>query len=128
MHSGTTNMEHEMYDYTGTGTTGTVTKVLKKNLEAMPGIHSIDSLQKTVILGISHIIRKVLQSEMGNLSGGDHRCFRSARKKRSVTRGGDDDDDAYYYYYYYYYNNNIKVLIKQAVRQGSCLKADRILI
>ena len=64
MHSGTTNMEHEMYDYTGTGTTGTVTKVLKKNLEAMPGIHSIDSLQKTVILGTPHIIRKVLQSEM----------------------------------------------------------------
>ena len=63
---------------------------------------------------------------MGNLSVGDHRWFRSARKKRSVTRGGDDDDA--YYYYYYYYNNNIKVLIKQAVRQGSCLKADRILI
>ena len=53
-----------MYNYTGTGTTGIVTKVLKKNLEAMPGIHSIHSLQKTVILGTPHIIRKVLQSEM----------------------------------------------------------------
>jgi hypothetical protein len=40
-----------------------VTKVLKKNVEAIPGKHSIDSLQKTAILGTSHIIRKVLQSE-----------------------------------------------------------------
>ena len=29
----------------------------------IPGKHSIDSLQKTVILGTSHIIRKVLQCE-----------------------------------------------------------------
>jgi hypothetical protein len=36
---------------------------LKKNLEAVPGKHSIDSLQKTAILGTSHIIRKVLQCE-----------------------------------------------------------------
>ena len=36
---------------------------LRKNLEAVPGKHSIDSLQKTVILGTSHIIRKVLQCE-----------------------------------------------------------------
>jgi len=32
-------------------------------IEAVPGIHSIDSLQKTAILGTSHIIRKVLQCE-----------------------------------------------------------------
>ena len=31
-----------------TGATGIVTKGLKKNLEAVPGKHSIDSLQKTV--------------------------------------------------------------------------------
>jgi hypothetical protein len=31
--------------------------------ETIPGKHSIDSLQKTVVLGTSHIIRKVLQSE-----------------------------------------------------------------
>ena len=36
---------------------------LRKNLEAVPGKHSIDSLQKKSILGTSHIIRKVLQSE-----------------------------------------------------------------
>jgi hypothetical protein len=38
-------------------------KNLKKNLDAVPGKHSIDSLQKTAILGTSHIIRKVLQAE-----------------------------------------------------------------
>ena len=104
------------------GATGIVTKGLKKNLKAMPGTDSIDSLQKTAIGGTSHIIREVLQSETGRLSGGDLRWFRrSARKKGLFTRD-------YYYYYYYYYDNNIKVLIKQAVRQGSCLKAGRILI
>jgi hypothetical protein len=40
------------------GVTGVVRKGLKKNLEAIPGKHSIDSL-----LGTSHIIRKVLQPE-----------------------------------------------------------------
>ena len=39
------------------GATGIVTRSLKKNLEAVPGKHSIDSLQKTAILGILHIIR-----------------------------------------------------------------------
>jgi hypothetical protein len=37
--------------------------IMQKNLEAIPGKHSIDSLQETAILGTSHIIRKVLQSE-----------------------------------------------------------------
>jgi len=46
------------------GTTGIVTRSLRKNLEAVPGKHSIDSLQKTAILGTSHIIRKVLQCEV----------------------------------------------------------------
>jgi fructose-1,6-bisphosphatase/sedoheptulose 1,7-bisphosphatase-like protein len=45
------------------GATGIVTRSLKKNLEAVSGKHSIDSLQKTAILGTSHIIRKVLQCE-----------------------------------------------------------------
>ena len=46
-----------------TGATGIVTRSLRKNLEAVPRKHSIDSLQKTAILGTSHIIRKVLQCE-----------------------------------------------------------------
>ena len=44
-------------------TTGVVTRNLRKNLETVPGKHSIDSLQKTAILGTSHTIRKVLQCE-----------------------------------------------------------------
>jgi hypothetical protein len=43
--------------------TGIVTKGLKKYLKTIPGKHSIDSLQKTAVLGTSHIMRKVLQSE-----------------------------------------------------------------
>jgi hypothetical protein len=45
------------------GATGIATKGLKKYLETLPGKHSIDSLQKTPVLGTSLIIRKVLQSE-----------------------------------------------------------------
>ena len=45
------------------GATGIVTRSLRKNLEAVPGKYAIDSLQKTVILGTSHIIQKVLQCE-----------------------------------------------------------------
>jgi hypothetical protein len=42
-----------------TGATEIVTRGLKKNLEAIPGKLSIDSLQKTA----RHIIRKELLSE-----------------------------------------------------------------
>jgi hypothetical protein len=45
------------------GATVIVTKSLRKKLEVISGKHSIDSLQKTAILGTSHIIRKVLQCE-----------------------------------------------------------------
>jgi hypothetical protein len=45
------------------GATGIVSKSLQKYLETIPGQHSIDSLQKTAILGTSHVIRKVLQAE-----------------------------------------------------------------
>jgi hypothetical protein len=48
---------------TNNGATGIVTRNLRKNLETVPGKHSIDSLQKTAILGTSHIIRKVQQCE-----------------------------------------------------------------
>jgi len=46
-----------------TGATGIVTRSLRKNLEAVPGKHSIDSLQKTAILRTSRILWKVLQCE-----------------------------------------------------------------
>jgi len=46
-----------------TEATGIVTRSLRKNLEAVTGKHSINSLQKTAMLGTSHIIPKVLQCE-----------------------------------------------------------------
>ena len=64
MYRDTTNVEPEMYDYTNNNwTTGIVMGSLRKNLEAVPGKHSIDSLQKRAILRTSHIMRKVLQCE-----------------------------------------------------------------
>ena len=45
------------------GATGIITRSLRKNVEAVPGKHSIDSLQKTAILGTSHITRRALQCE-----------------------------------------------------------------
>jgi len=61
--------------------------IIRKNLEAVPGKHSIDSLQRTATLGTSHTIRKVLQCEAWILSGGDHCWFkRITRKNRPVTR------------------------------------------
>ena len=60
----TTNVEPEMYDYTSNNWSHwNSNEKLKKNVEAVPGKYSIDSLQKTAILGTSHIIRKVLQCE-----------------------------------------------------------------
>ena len=43
-----------------TAATGIVTKGLRKTLEAIPGKHSIHSLQKTAILGTPHTTREVL--------------------------------------------------------------------
>jgi len=63
------------------GTTGMVTNVLKKNLEAMPGKHSIDSLQKTAILRTSHIIRKAR-------GGVDNFLARPGRKEATAIKLG----------------------------------------
>jgi len=45
------------------GATGIVMWSVRKNLEDILVKNSIDSLQKTAILGTSHIIRKILQCE-----------------------------------------------------------------
>ena len=45
------------------GANGIVTKGLRKNVEAITGKPSVDSLRKTAVLGTSHVIRKVLQCE-----------------------------------------------------------------
>jgi hypothetical protein len=47
------------------GATGIVTESLRKNLEAIPGKHSTESLQQTAVLETAHIIRKVLQCGTG---------------------------------------------------------------
>jgi len=46
-----------------TGATARVTKGVKKNLEAIPAKHVIDTVKKTVMLGTSCIIQNILQSE-----------------------------------------------------------------
>jgi hypothetical protein len=64
MYRDKTNVEPEMYDYTNSNWIHwNSNEKLKENLEAVPRKHSIDSLQKTAILGTSHIIRKVMHSE-----------------------------------------------------------------
>ena len=42
------------------GATGIVDKNIKKYVGRIPGCHDIYSLQKIVILGTAHILRKVL--------------------------------------------------------------------
>ena len=76
------------------GGTWLVTRGLRRNLEAIPGKHSIDSLQVTAILATSHIITKVLQSGNLSLSSGDHHWFkRSITKKRPVTRDDNNNNN-----------------------------------
>jgi hypothetical protein len=58
------NVEHEVFCLPEIiGAKGIVTKGPKKYPETIPGKHSVDSLQKATVLGTTHIIRKVLQSE-----------------------------------------------------------------
>jgi hypothetical protein len=61
-----------------------ITKGLRKNLEATPRKQSIDTLQKTAVLGTSHIIRKVLQPEPASLNGGDHCWFKRSPRRRCL--------------------------------------------
>jgi hypothetical protein len=46
------------------GATGMVTESLRKNLQAIPGKHSIDSLQQTAVLGTAQIIRCSVKLEV----------------------------------------------------------------
>jgi len=64
------------------GATGMVEK-----LESVPGKHSVDSLQKTAVLGTSHIIRKVLQPEAWSLSGGDHCLSKTSNREKMPVTG-----------------------------------------
>jgi hypothetical protein len=81
------------------GATRIVTKGLTKSVEAMPVKHAIDSLKMTAILGTSHIMQKVPQSEISSLSGGDQFWFgKIDRKKMTVTRNNN-------------HNRNITIII-----------------
>ena len=42
------------------GATGTISKTFRKYVSNIPGNHEVKELQKTVILGTAHILRKVL--------------------------------------------------------------------
>ena len=42
------------------GATGTISKTFRKYVSNIPGSHEVKELQKTVILGTAHILRKVL--------------------------------------------------------------------
>jgi hypothetical protein len=42
------------------GATGTISKSFRKYVSNIPGNHEVKELQKTVILGTVHILRKVL--------------------------------------------------------------------
>jgi hypothetical protein len=42
------------------GATGTISKSFRKYVSTVPGTHEAKELQKTAILGIAHILRKVL--------------------------------------------------------------------
>jgi hypothetical protein len=42
------------------GATGTISKPFRKYVSTIPGKHEVKELQKTVILGTAHILRKVL--------------------------------------------------------------------
>jgi hypothetical protein len=61
------------------GATGIVTEGLK-NIEMIPGKHSVANLQKTAVVGSSHMIKTVLQSETISLRDGVHCWF----KRRST--------------------------------------------
>jgi len=43
-----------------TGGTGTISKSFRKYVSNIPGKHEVKELQKTTILGIARILRKVL--------------------------------------------------------------------
>jgi len=42
------------------GATGTISKSFRQYMSNIPGNHEVKELQKTAILGIAHILRKVL--------------------------------------------------------------------
>jgi hypothetical protein len=65
------------------GATGIVTKGLKVSGNNIRKAFNRFTT-KTAVLGTSHIIRKVLQSETGSLSGGIHHWFKRKSTRRKL--------------------------------------------
>ena len=86
MYRDATNVEPEMYGCTGNNWSHwNSNEKLKEKFGSCTGKkNSIDSLQRTAILGTSHIIRKVLQCEAWSLSGGDHCWFKRSTGKKCL--------------------------------------------
>ena len=113
------------------GATGMVTGSLRKNLEAVPGKHSIDSLQKTAILGTSHTIQKVLQCEAWSVSGGDHCWFKWSNRKKclwqetSISYNNNNNNNRvnlnYYFYLLLSFLRFLHLSIRFSVRLFFCL-------
>ena len=82
---------------------------LRENLEAVPGKHSTDSLQKTAILGTAHIIRKVLQCEAWSVSGGDQRWFKRSTGKKCLWQETSISYNNNNHAQYWQKNNTIKI-------------------
>jgi hypothetical protein len=58
------NVEYGIYDFTGNKCSHrNSNRKIKEKFTFMPGKHSVLSLQKTALLGTSHVIRTVMQSE-----------------------------------------------------------------
>jgi len=105
MYRDTTNVQHEVDDCTSNNwSQWNGNKRFKKFGSHKSKIFGILTT-KTAILGTSHTIRNVLQSETLSLSGGDHRWFkRSSRKKRPVTRDNNNNN-----------NNTIIIIITKSI-------------
>ena len=52
------------------GATGTISKAFRKHVSNKQGNHEVKELQKTVILGTAHILRKVLTQRYNGVNAG----------------------------------------------------------
>ena len=52
------------------GATGTISMSFRKYMSNIPGNHEVKELQKTIILGTAHILRKVLTQRYNGVNAG----------------------------------------------------------
>jgi hypothetical protein len=83
MYRDTTDVECAMYGYTrGNWSHRNGNKRFKEKFRSQTGKTFNRFIANTAVLGTSHIIRKVLQSETGSLSGGDHSWFKRTKGEK----------------------------------------------